>query len=170
MKVIKEDMVQDVPSYSIYDCVKLENGFWVIITSVNGDTYTGITENDILEDQFTPYEFTEEEIKWAIEPEYLGVERYQEEVAPLIDKVKAHENSSSDPIEEKLIGYKITAKKDGQTFDDYMCAYEEEGALRQMKNKYGKDIEIIHVDDSRVIKECVYREHSSEHRVKWSHK
>lgn len=61
----------------------------------------------------------------------------------------------NESLQEKLTGYKITVKKDGKTFDDYMCAYEEEGAIRQMKNKYGDNIEIIKVDDSRVIREAL---------------
>ncbi len=58
-------------------------------------------------------------------------------------------------LQEKLIGYKLTVNKDGKTFDDYACAYEEEGAIRQIKNKYGDDIEIVKVDDSRVIRESL---------------
>ena len=57
-------------------------------------------------------------------------------------------------LQEKLTGYKVTIKQGDKTFDDYACAYEEEGAITQMKNKYGKDIEIVKIDGSRVIKEA----------------
>lgn len=88
----------------------------------------------------------------------------------LLNGLDKETNTFDESLQEKLIGYKITARKDGQTFDDYMCAYEEEGAIRQMKNKYGDNVEIINVDDSRVIKESVCRKPSPKNRIKWSHK
>lgn len=65
-------------------------------------------------------------------------------------------------LQEKLTGYKLTITKDDETFDDYACAYEEEGAIRQMKNKYGDNIEIVNIDDSRVIKESLTEDDTKE--------
>lgn len=59
-------------------------------------------------------------------------------------------------INEALNGYKMTISKDGETFDDYASAYEEDGAIQQMKNKYGKDIEVKNIKISKVIKEAHY--------------
>ena len=59
-------------------------------------------------------------------------------------------------LNEKLTGYKLTIKQGEETFDDYACSYEEAGAIQQMKNKYGDDIEIVSVDGSRVIRESYW--------------
>ena len=59
-------------------------------------------------------------------------------------------------LNEKLTGYKLTIKQGEETFDDYACSYEEAGAIQQMKNKYGDDIEIVNVDGSRVIRESYW--------------
>ena len=56
-------------------------------------------------------------------------------------------------LNEALTGYKITIVKEGETFDDYASAYEEAGAIKQMKNKYGNDIEVKNVSVSKVINE-----------------
>ncbi len=69
------------------------------------------------------------------------------EAKELMDMIKGAK------LEEALTGYKITVVKDGETFDDYACAYEEAGAIQQMKNKYGNDIEVKDVAVSKVIKE-----------------
>lgn len=59
-------------------------------------------------------------------------------------------------LNEKLTGYKLTVKQGEKTFDDYACSYDEAGAIQQMKNKYGNDIEIVNVDGSRVIRESYW--------------
>lgn len=87
------------------------------------------------------------------------IKKCEQEIADLnsykpIDEAKVFGAKGAKKLDEKLTGYKVTIKKDDKTFDDYACAYEEEGAIRQMKNKYGKDIEIVKIDGSRVIKEA----------------
>lgn len=73
----------------------------------------------------------------------------------LYKTIDEYNSQFEDDLEESLNGYKITIEQDGKTFDDYACAYEEDGALTQMKNKYGNDINIKNVTVSKVIKEDV---------------
>ena len=67
--------------------------------------------------------------------------------------VDDYNSQFEDDLDESLTGYKVTIEQNGKTFDDYACAYEEDGAVTQMKNKYGNDINIKNVTVSKVINE-----------------
>ena len=62
----------------------------------------------------------------------------------------------------KLTGYKLSITKNGETFDDYAYAYEDEGAIKQMHNKYGDNIEVNIV--RRAIKEAYEGKYSDKFR------
>lgn len=55
-----------------------------------------------------------------------------------------------------LNGYKVTITKNDETFDDYAFAYEEENAIQQMINKYGKDIQVTNVEVRKKVNEASY--------------
>lgn len=59
-------------------------------------------------------------------------------------------------LDEGLTGYKVTIIKNDETFDDYAFAYEEENAIQQMINKYGKDIQVTNVEVRKKVNEASY--------------
>lgn len=59
-------------------------------------------------------------------------------------------------VNEALNGYKVTITKNDETFDDYASAYEEENAIQQMINKYGKDIRVTNVQVQKKVNEASY--------------
>jgi len=91
------------------------------------------------------------EIKWIIdgildcEPE-KGLDadglKFLHSRARYMKKVLDSDNG----LEESLSGYKLNITKGAETFDDYCYDYSEDGAKRQMNNKYGKDITINSIE------------------------
>lgn len=75
-------------------CVKIDSPkSYVIVTHVTPTRLYGIPEYGILEDDFTQHIYDEDQVWGVIDKDFIGEDRYKNEIQPLIDKVLTHQLS-----------------------------------------------------------------------------